>query len=139
MPSFQEPIREALRDLSGGHLNSNCRSYLAWRVLKGDVSEDDVYKYLDTRVGIPRFGWAGYPGLVPYFFYTLHASYWKDSIGVQYRNTCSRKHDDIMELFEKLAYEASHCRALMLEAAGDRFIIKVNVYRGWQNKVTHKK
>ena len=89
---------DALRDLSGGHWNSNCRSYLAWRVLKGDVSEDDVYKYLDTRVGVPRFGWAGYPGLVPYFFYTLHVSYWKDSIGVQYRNTCSRKHDDIMEL-----------------------------------------
>ena len=136
MPSFQKGLwkLDALRDLSGGHWNSNCCSYLAWRVLEGDVSEDDVYKYLDGSGLL-----AGYPGLVPYFFYTLHASYWKDSIGVQYRNTCSRKHDDIMELFEKLAYEASHCRAVMLEAAGDRFIIKVIVYRGWQNKVTHKK
>ena len=110
------------------------REYLAWRVLEGDVSEDDVYRYLD---GSGRLV-AEYPGLVPYFFYTLHASYWDGFIGVQYRNTCSRKHDDIMELFEKLAYEASYCRAVMLEAAGDRFIIKVNVYRGWQNKVTHK-
>ena len=133
MPSFEEPIRETLRDLSGGHWNSSCRPYLAWRVLEGDVSEDDVYKYLDGSGLV-----AGYPGLVPYFFYTLHASYWNGSIGVQYRNTCSQKHDDIMVLFEKLAYEASYCRAVMLEAAGDRFIIKVIVYRGWQNKVTHQ-
>ena len=112
-------------------LNSRCD--LARRVLEGDVSEDDVYKYLD-RSGLL----VGCPGLVPYFFYTLHASYWNGSIGVQYRNTCSQKHDDIMVLFEKLAYEASYCRAVMLEAAGDRFIIKVNVYRGWKNKVTYK-
>ena len=97
---------DALRDLSGGHWKDSCRSYLAWRVLKGDVSEDDVYKYLDGSGLV-----AGYPGLVPYFFYTLHASYWNGSIGVQYRNTCSQKHDDI---------------------------IKVNVYRGWKNKVTYK-
>ena len=126
---------DALRDLSGGQWKDNCRSYLAWRVLEGDVSEDDVYKYLDGSGLV-----AGYPGLVPYFFYTLHASYWNGDIGgVQYRNTCSQKHDDIMVLFEELAHEASYCRAMMLEAAGDRFIIKVNVYRGWQNKVTHKK
>ena len=135
MPSFQKGLwkLDALRDLSGGHWNSNCSSYLAWRVLEGDVSEGDVYKYLDGSGLV-----AGYPGLVPYFFYTLHASYWNGSIGVQYRNTCSQKHDDIMELFKLLAYEASHCRAVLLEAAGDRFIIKVNVYRGWQNIVTHQ-
>ena len=48
----------------------------------------------------------------------------------------AKKHDDIMELFKLLAYEASHCLAMLLEAAGDRFIIKVNVYRGWKSKVT---
>ena len=105
-------------------LNSRCD--LARRVLEGDVSEDDVYKYLD-RSGLL----AGCPGLVPYFVYTLHARYWNReySIGVQYRKSCSQKHDDIIELFKLLAYEASHCRAVLLEAAGDRFII-------WKSKVT---
>ena len=113
-------------------LNSRCD--LARRVLEGDVSEDDVYKYLD-RSGLL----AGGPGLLPYFFYTLHASHWNSeySIGVPYRNSCSQKHDDIMELFKLLAYEASHCRAVLLEAAGDRFIMKVNVYRGWKKAKSH--
>ena len=41
MPSFQKGL------WIRGNWDINCSSYLAWRVLEGDVSEDDVYKYLD--------------------------------------------------------------------------------------------